>query len=104
MGVSGVLNMQKYILSVFWSGNHERHITRQWSRQLALSLGRKFNVFVLLTFRSTSCRPGANVMQAAIVPMSNINAYMILVDVEFLHDGHALQHKEHAALPQQHAN
>jgi len=43
-------------------------------------------------------------MQATIVLINSSKAYMILDDVEFLHDGHALQHKEQAALPQQQAN
>jgi len=30
-------------------------------------------------------------------------AYIILAEVEFLHDGHAAQHNEQAAEPQQHA-
>lgn len=43
-------------------------------------------------------------MHAAIVPSSSINAYIILVEVEFLHDGHAEQQREQAALPQQQAS
>lgn len=43
-------------------------------------------------------------MQATIVPTNSIRAYMILEDVEFLHEGHAEQHREHAALPQQQAS
>lgn len=54
-----------------------------------------------LTFFKASCRPGANVIQAAIVPINNIIAYIILVDVEFLHDGQAEQHNEQAADVQQ---
>lgn len=58
----------------------------------------------LLTFLSVSCKPGERVIQAAIVPNSNIKAYIILVDVELRHDGQALQHNEQAALPQQQAS
>jgi hypothetical protein len=43
-------------------------------------------------------------MHAAIVPSSNITAYIMRVDVELRHDGHAEQHRLHAALPQQHAS
>lgn len=43
-------------------------------------------------------------MQAAMVPTNSIKAYIIREDVEFLHDGHAEQHKEQAVLPQQQAN
>lgn len=57
-----------------------------------------------LTFRRESCNPGASEMHANIVPNNNIKAYIILVDVELRHDGQALQHNEHAALPQQQAN
>nr|CAI5866004.1 unnamed protein product [Callosobruchus analis] len=64
----------------------------------------EFYDYLGLTFLRTPSSPGDNVMQAAIVPTNNINAYMILVEVEFLHDGHAEQHKEQAALPQQHAS
>ena len=42
-------------------------------------------------------------MQLTINVSKSINAYMILADVEFLHDGHAAQHIEQAADPQQHA-
>lgn len=42
-------------------------------------------------------------IHATTVPTSNINAYMILVVVEFRVVGHAAQHKEQAALPKQHA-
>ena len=43
-------------------------------------------------------------MQATIVPINNITAYINRDDVEFLHEGHAEQHKEQAALPQQQAS
>lgn len=43
------------------------------------------------------------VIQDAIRPKRRNNEYTILVDVEFLHDGQDLQHKAHAADPQQHA-
>lgn len=56
------------------------------------------------TFRRTSCKPGANVMPAAMAPNNNIIAYINRVDVEFLHDGHAAQHNEHAVPVQQQAN
>lgn len=56
------------------------------------------------TFLSVSCSPGASVMQAATVPSRSITAYMMRVDVELRQDGHAEQHRPHAALPQQHAN
>ena len=42
-------------------------------------------------------------MQFTINVSKSINAYMILADVEFLQDGHAAQHMEQAADPQQHA-
>lgn len=42
--------------------------------------------------------------QAAIMTSSSITAYMSRVEVELAHDGHAEQHSEHAALPQQHAS
>lgn len=43
-------------------------------------------------------------MQAVIVPTSNIKAYIIRDDVEFLQEGHAEQHSEQAVLPQQQAS
>lgn len=36
-------------------------------------------------------------------PNKSMKTYPILAAVEFLHDGHALQHKLQAAEPQQHA-
>lgn len=42
-------------------------------------------------------------MQEAIKPKRRNKEYTILVDVEFLHVGQALQHKPQAALPQQQA-
>lgn len=56
------------------------------------------------TFRNTSWRPGERVMQAAIVLTNRSRAYITRDDVEFRHEGHAVQHKEHAALPQQQAS
>lgn len=53
---------------------------------------------------SHSCKPGANVIADTIAPNNNIRAYMRRVDVEFLHDGQAEQHNEHAVPVQQHAN
>lgn len=43
-------------------------------------------------------------MQATTITSSSMSVYMRRVDVELAHDGHAEQHREHAALPQQHAN
>ena len=43
-------------------------------------------------------------MHAVMVPNSNITAYMIRDEDEFLHEGHAWQHSPQAALPQQHAS
>lgn len=51
-----------------------------------------------------SCKPGAKVIAETIAPNNNIIAYISRVDVEFLHDGHAEQHKEHAVPVQQQAN
>jgi len=48
--------------------------------------------------------PGLNIMQATMVPNNSMIAYIILLDDEFLHDGHALQQRPQAALPQQQAN
>lgn len=55
-------------------------------------------------FLSQSCKPGANAIAETIAPTNNIRAYMRRVDVEFLHDGQAEQHKEHAVPVQQQAN
>lgn len=41
------------------------------------------------TFCIADASPGLNIMQATMVPNSNIMAYIILDDEEFLHDGHA---------------
>lgn len=60
--------------------------------------------FKELTDFKASSKPGDRVMHAAIVPTNNIRAYIILEDVEFLHDGHAEQHKEQAVLPKQQAS
>lgn len=57
-----------------------------------------------VTFRNSLCKPGASVMQATTITSSSISVYMSRVEVELAHDGHAEQHSEHAALPQQHAN
>lgn len=56
------------------------------------------------TFLSASANPGDNMIQAAMAPKSNIRAYIIRDEVEFLHDGQAAQHKEQAVLPQQQAS
>lgn len=58
----------------------------------------------LLTFISVPCNPGANVIQAVTMTRRSITAYMSLVDVELAQEGHAEQQREHAVLPQQHAN
>lgn len=47
--------------------------------------------------------PGASMRHATTMPTNNINAYMMRVVVEFFDVGHAAQHNEHAALPQQQA-
>lgn len=52
---------------------------------------------------SFSLIPGIKTMQEAIKPKRRNKEYTILVDVEFLHVGQALQHKPQAALPQQQA-
>lgn len=51
------------------------------------------------TFFRVSWRPGAKVMQAVIVPSSNIRAYIMRVLVLLRHDGHCEQHKLHAVPP-----
>lgn len=43
-------------------------------------------------------------MNDTTVPRRSITAYINLEDVEFVHDGHAAQHMEQAALPQQAAH
>lgn len=43
-------------------------------------------------------------MQAVIVPTSNMIAYIMRVEVELRHEGQAVQHNPHAALPQQQAS
>jgi len=43
-------------------------------------------------------------MHDTTVVNNSIKAYIIRVDVEFLHDGQAAQHKLQAALPQQQAS
>lgn len=53
---------------------------------------------------SHSFRPGARVIAETIAPTNNIRAYMRREDVEFLHDGQAEQHNEHAVPVQQQAN
>ena len=58
----------------------------------------------ILTLCSADCKPGASIIQATNVPASRTRAYAIRVAVEFLHDGHAEQHRLHAALPKQQAN
>lgn len=42
-------------------------------------------------------------MHATAAPSNKTRAYAIRVMAELLHDGHALQHSEQAALPKQHA-
>lgn len=56
------------------------------------------------TVRSHSCKPGARAIAHTIIPTRSIKAYIILVDVEFLHDGHAEQQREHAVPVQQQAS
>lgn len=41
------------------------------------------------TFCMADARPGLSIMQAVIVPRSSMMPYMILVELEFLHDGQA---------------
>ena len=55
-------------------------------------------------FFSISSKVGDSMTAATIVPNNSIKAYTMRVEVEFLHEGHALQHKLHAALPKQHAS
>jgi len=43
-------------------------------------------------------------MQQVIVAKRSMRAYIIRVDVEFLHDGQELQQRPQAALPQQQAS
>jgi len=47
--------------------------------------------------------PGIKTIQEVIRPKRRNNEYTILVEVEFLQVGQALQHKPHAAAPQQQA-
>ncbi len=56
------------------------------------------------TFCMAVASPGLNIIQATMVPNSSMIAYIILLDDEFLHDGHALQQRPQAALPQQQAS
>ena len=56
------------------------------------------------TFCIAVASPGLSIMQATMVPNSSMIAYIILLDDEFLHDGHALQQRPQAALPQQQAS
>ena len=46
---------------------------------------------------------GLSMMHEMMVPMRRKTAYTILVTTELRVEGQALQHKEHAALPKQHA-
>lgn len=64
------------------------------------------NIFIFwnVTFLSASCKPGANVIQAAIVPSINNNAYIIRVLVLLRHVGHWEQQKLQAVLPQRQAS
>lgn len=43
-------------------------------------------------------------MHATTVISNNIRVYMSRVEVELAQEGHAEQHREHAALPQQQAS
>lgn len=52
---------------------------------------------------SFSLIPGIKTIQEVIRPNRRNNEYTILVEVEFLQVGQALQHSPQAALPQQHA-
>ena len=67
------------------------------------------NQIIILTSQkygilSSSCLiPGIKTIQDAIRPKRRNREYTILVDVEFLHVGQALQHKPQAAVPQQQA-
>ena len=56
------------------------------------------------TLASVPDRDGDSVMLATMTPTSRKRAYTMRVDVEFLHEGHAAQHRLHAALPKQHAS
>lgn len=56
------------------------------------------------TFCKNPFKLGDNIIHETTVPTSNMMAYMILVEVEFRHEGHAAQHNEQAALPQHHAS
>ena len=47
--------------------------------------------------------PGANMTQDITNPSKRNKVYMMRDDVEERHDGQALQHKPHAALPKQQA-
>lgn len=60
--------------------------------------------YIVYTFFRASASPGDNIIHEATAPKSNMRAYIMRDDVEFLHDGHAAQHKEHAVLPQQQAS
>ena len=61
-------------------------------------------MIITITFAKESCNPGDNIIQATAVPSRSIMAYIILVEVEFLHDGQAAQQSWQAAEPQQQAN
>ena len=56
------------------------------------------------TFCSVDWSPGLSMMHAVMVPRRSMIAYMILEELEFLHDGQAWQQRPQAALPQQHAS
>ncbi|KAG7174202.1 hypothetical protein Hamer_G003106 [Homarus americanus] len=58
---------------------------------------------IVSTYKEFSS-PGESIIQATIVPISIMTAYIMRVEVEFLHDGQAEQHKLHAADPQQQAS
>jgi hypothetical protein len=57
-----------------------------------------------VTFARVSCNPGDSVIQATMVPKIRRTPYMIRVDVDDLHEGHAEQQRLQAALPQQQAS
>lgn len=53
---------------------------------------------------SVSCKPGIRVIPATMAPTNNMTAYIIRVEVELRHDGHAEQHSENAVPVQQQAH
>lgn len=67
----------------------------------ALELTEEVELIQNGNFLRVPCRPGDKAMAPKIVPTSNMKAYMKRDEVEFLHDGQALQHIL-AAVPVQH--